>query len=716
MAFELVSITKLLRRKKIQNDTRDSQNNKKSSQKKSDFVLERTIGYNLVRIMAIIIGTVGLVVVIGWIFNIAIFESLTPNSVTMKFSTAISFLMSSVILYLINESKCKNSELARGLLPAPNMIILFYMLTLLVSNFTGINTGIENLFIMEKAGAQGSVLPGVPSIATMISFLLITSVSILSLIRYEKHDQETRIIGGIICGVGVTALLGYVANIPLLYYRINGFSSAMAIHTAITFLLIGIAFMIYSKTKYSESSIGGKLVSIRIKILLVFFSGLVPIMLLIFLLNSSQSKNFLPMIIPETVTILSFIIGASFFIGKFISAPVIQMTKIIDEIALGKLGLEVEPKGNSELVKLTISINKMSRKLKEKNDDLQKTKEKFHALYDQSPDLYRTINMDGIILECNKSYAEHLGYSKEEIIGKSIFDHTAEKDLESIRDSFKTWRKNGNVTNREIWLRRKDGITFPTLLNATAIYDEKGNLLGSNTVIRDMTEIYKVKNEVQEQKEKRLSAIGELSGRISHDLRNPLSVIKTSVSILRLRTGTSDERTQSDLVRIERAISRMTHQIDEVLDYVSPKPLNKQNTTILKILSSAMERLNVPDAVKINLPKEDVQLNCEPEKIEIIFVNLIMNAIQSMRNVGSIFIRTSLENNQTIIEVEDSGPGFSGDVLPKLFDPLFTTRQIGTGLGLVSCKRIAEQHGGTIEAKNSPDGGALFIIKIPVNV
>ena len=715
MAFESASITKLLKRKKIQNDIHDSQNNKKLSQKKSDFVLERTTEYNLVRILAIIIGSVGLVVVIGWIFNITIFESLTPNSVTMKFSTAISFLMSSVILYLINESKCKNSELARVLLPAPIMIIMFYMSTLLISNLTGINTGIEKLFIIEKGGAQGSVLPGVPSIATMINFLLIIPASILSLIRYEKHDKETRIIGGIICGVGVTALLGYVANIPLLYYRINGFSSAMAIHTAMTFLLIGIAFMIYSKSNYSESSKVGTFVSIRIKILAIFI-GIVPTMLLIYLLHSSESKNFLSTVIPEVVTMISFAIVASFFIAKFISTPISQRTKMVEEISEGKLGVEIEPRGNSELVKLTISINKMSRKLKEQNDDLQKTKEKFKTLYDKSPDLYRTISMDGIILDCNKSYAEHLGYSKEEIVGKPIFDHTAEKDLESIRDSFKTWKKNGNVTNREIWLRKKDGTTFPTLLNASAIYDENGNLLGSNTVIRDMTEIYKVKNEVLEQKEKRLSAIGELSARISHDLRNPLSVIKTSVSILRLRTGTSDERTQSDLVRIERAISRMTHQIDEVLDYVSPKPLNKENTTILKILSSAMERLNVPNAVKINLPKEDLKLNCEPEKIEIIFVNLITNAIQSMRNTGSIFIRTSLENNQIIIEVEDSGPGFRGDVLQRLFDPLFTTRQIGTGLGLVSCKRIIEQHGGTIVAKNSPDGGALFIIKIPVNV
>ncbi|MBI3638777.1 MAG: PAS domain S-box protein [Thaumarchaeota archaeon] len=436
-----------------------------------------------------------------------------------------------------------------------------------------------------------------------------------------------------------------------------------------------------------------------------------------------QSINQLQLMLLSSISlIITFTSALTILFANNLVNPIKKLTNIIERIDKNPAiefplhELEGAQNNTNEISKLYVTFNKMMSSLDKSTHDLKLAEKKFRTLYDEMPDLCRTIDTNGIILDCNKVYASSLGYSKEEVIGKSIFDHTAEKDLESITDSFQTWKKSGNVSNREIWLRRKDGTTFLTMLNATAIYDEKGNLLGSNTVIRDMTEIYKAKNEVVEQKEKRLSAIGELSARISHDLRNPLSVIKTSVSILRLRTGTSDERTQSDLVRIERAISRMTHQIDEVLDYVSPKPLNKQNTTILKILSLAMERINMPATVKINLPKEDLKLNCEPEKIEIIFVNLITNAIQSMRNIGSIFIRASLENNQAIIEVEDSGPGFRGDVLQRLFDPLFTTRQIGTGLGLVSCKRIVEQHSGTIEAKNSPDGGALFIIKIPVNV
>jgi PAS domain S-box-containing protein len=407
------------------------------------------------------------------------------------------------------------------------------------------------------------------------------------------------------------------------------------------------------------------------------------------------------------------VVLSSIFVAKRIAKPITQMTETIKAISRGELGTVALPSGNLELTRLALSINQMSIVLKDHHDELQKTKQKFRELYENSPDLFRTVDKHGIILGCNKSYAEKLGYTKREIIGKSLFDHVPEQNLEAMKDSFETWRKAGIVSNREIWLKRKDGTTFPTLLNAKALYDGEGNILGSVTVLRDMSEIYKVKNEVLEQKEKRLLAIGELSARISHDLRNPLSVIKTSVALLRFRLESADEKTQGDLVRIERAISRMTHQIDEVLDYVTPKPLNIQNTSLLKVLSSALERLSVPDTVTINLPKEDVNVTCDPEKIEVVFANLLTNAIQVMRNAGSIHIRARSEDEKTVIEVEDNGPGINDYVLTRLFDPLFTTRQTGTGLGLVSCKRIVEKHGGTIEAKNGSIQGAIFVITIP---
>lgn len=337
---------------------------------------------------------------------------------------------------------------------------------------------------------------------------------------------------------------------------------------------------------------------------------------------------------------------------------------------------------------------------------------KFRSLYDNSPDLLRTINTEGIILDCNKQYAASFGYSKDEVIGKSIFAHTADDSLSQMNDSIESWKKSGKVWSREIWFKRKDGTTFPGLLSATNLYDDQGNLIGSNTVIKNLEDLYKARNAVLEEKTKRLSAVGQLASRISHDLRNPLSVIKNTVDLMKIRNPV-DEKTKADLLRLDRAVMRMAHQVDEVLDYVSPKPLNIQSHSVRDILINTLERISNPPGVSIELSQNDVQLKCDYEKLEAVFVNLITNAIQAMNNIGQIYLRIKEESENVVVEVEDTGPGIPDDVLPKIFDPLFTTRQVGTGLGLVSCKAIVEKHNGTIDIHTRVGKGTIFIIRLP---
>jgi PAS domain S-box-containing protein len=123
----------------------------------------------------------------------------------------------------------------------------------------------------------------------------------------------------------------------------------------------------------------------------------------------------------------------------------------------------------------------------------------YENIYDSSPVLYRTINTDGIILDCNRAYVKALGYlSKEELIGTSIFDCTAEQSLDEMHKTFETWRKAGHVQNREVCLKRKDGTTFPALLNASSIFDEMGTLVASNTVITNVTEIHNTRKALEE--------------------------------------------------------------------------------------------------------------------------------------------------------------------------------------------------------------------------
>ena len=112
-----------------------------------------------------------------------------------------------------------------------------------------------------------------------------------------------------------------------------------------------------------------------------------------------------------------------------------------------------------------------------------------------APIMWRRINSIGIILDCNSTYANKLGYAKSEILGKSVFEHVPKESWESMNDSLKTWFETGNVSDRKITFKKQDGSTFPGLLHATSLYDEKQNLLGSNTVIFDLTEMSDAKIE-----------------------------------------------------------------------------------------------------------------------------------------------------------------------------------------------------------------------------
>ena len=111
----------------------------------------------------------------------------------------------------------------------------------------------------------------------------------------------------------------------------------------------------------------------------------------------------------------------------------------------------------------------------------------YKKIIDESPAMWRKINSIGIILDCNDSYAEKLGYPKKEIIGKSIFEHVAQESWDKMKESFDRWGEKGEVSDMQLVFKRSDGSTFPVLLNATSIFDEYGNLSGSNTVIVDLS-------------------------------------------------------------------------------------------------------------------------------------------------------------------------------------------------------------------------------------
>ncbi len=216
-------------------------------------------------------------------------------------------------------------------------------------------------------------------------------------------------------------------------------------------------------------------------------------------------------------------------------------------------------------------------------------------------------------------------------------------------------------------------------------------------------------------KKEKLSVIGELTARISHDLRNPLGVIKLTVQAIEIRVNNKlDPKLDEYLPVINDAISRINHQIGQVLGFVKTIPLDKKLVSISKILQDSIKEVTVPKNISIILPENDFSLMADKVQLSVAFSNIISNAVDAIgEGEGKIIIRAKSENSNLIIELEDSGDGIPKENLDKIFEPLFTTKQRGTGLGLSSVKAIIEAHGGTISAKSPP---TVFTISLPQNV
>ena len=214
-------------------------------------------------------------------------------------------------------------------------------------------------------------------------------------------------------------------------------------------------------------------------------------------------------------------------------------------------------------------------------------------------------------------------------------------------------------------------------------------------------------------KSERLSAIGELSGRLAHDLRNPLSVMKMSIDLLKQSPKDlkiSDSKISKRINLIEKSIDRISHQVDDVLGYVRHSPLTLTNISIHDAIQNSLDKINIPNDVDVSLSEQDVMINCDVIKLDAVFINLVVNSIQAMSDGGKIEIKIFDKDNSVIIKFIDSGNGISGEDIEKVFEPLFTTKQKGTGLGLASCKNIIEQHQGEISVLNDP---TTFTIILP---
>jgi signal transduction histidine kinase len=258
---------------------------------------------------------------------------------------------------------------------------------------------------------------------------------------------------------------------------------------------------------------------------------------------------------------------------------------------------------------------------------------------------------------------------------------------------------------------------FDTKLRESKISEINSIVESFNNMEASLKKLFATEKELAETKARvkneRLTAIGELAASMAHDMKNPLGTIKSGIDIIK-RNVKSDENLDEILKRVDRAISRMSHQVEDVLNYVRFTPLDVKPVKALNLLQSAIKTVDVPKTIAVEITGKDVDLVCDEKKMEIVFINLILNAVQAIgEGSGKIILNVGDDENNVVIKVQDSGSGVPKEISSDIFKPLVTTKQKGTGLGLASCKNIVEQHGGSISFSNNP---TVFIVTLPKNL
>jgi len=275
---------------------------------------------------------------------------------------------------------------------------------------------------------------------------------------------------------------------------------------------------------------------------------------------------------------------------------------------------------------------------------------------------------------------------------------------------------SGGFRNRfELTTRRaSDGRTLELGLTSSALVDEQGRFLGHVVHFQDVTELRKMERVLR--RSERMSAIGALSASVAHEIRNPLAAISGCAELLEGEVrGEENER----LLRvIRRETSRLANIVTELLDYTRPRELVRAEVDLRRNLEELAEsfradRSHADVELVLSLPSEPQLAAVDAAQIGQVLWNLVRNGVQAMDGKGRLELGLATLEHQVRLSVRDHGHGIPPEQLDRIFEPFFSTKQGGSGIGLALVHRIIEAHGGQIEVHSSVGDGTQFVIRLP---
>jgi PAS domain S-box-containing protein len=333
------------------------------------------------------------------------------------------------------------------------------------------------------------------------------------------------------------------------------------------------------------------------------------------------------------------------------------------------------------------------------------------------------LNSDDEIVSWNRGAETVFGYSESEVLGRHFSflvpkELVEEGELKRLRE--KTI-KEGCIQNYETERITKEGKRITVSLTRTVIQDADGKVVGSSAILRDITEKKKLEEKLLHSE--RLATIGRMSAKVAHEIRNPLSSISLNTELLEEEIGgykgVDSTEAKSLLGSISRELDRLTEITDDYLRFAKlPAPrlkaltVNRMVSDLLRMLGKEMQENGVTTDTKLaaKLPKVKI----DQQQLRRALLNILKNSLEAMPDGGNISVETRADTDRVLISISDTGVGIEEDHMNRIFTPFFSTKEMGTGLGLPLAQQIVAEHGGEITCTSGLGSGSTFVVSLPM--
>ena len=425
--------------------------------------------------------------------------------------------------------------------------------------------------------------------------------------------------------------------------------------------------------------------------------------------------SYMMALLMVTLLILFSATWFGFRLAKDITVPIKELAEATHQIATGDLSFRIQMKAADEIGMLVQSFNQMTEDLQVSRSELERRKKYMEIVLKNVAAGVISIDEKGMITTINTSAEQMLKIKGEAVLEKKFSEVLAKEYVEQIEgllSEFKSAQKDSIEKQLTVNLK---GRSLSLLINLTTLKDEEGKPLGVVAVFDDLTQLIKAQ---------RMAAWREVARRIAHEIKNPLTPIQLSAQRLRKRyLG----KLQPDGAVFEECTRTIVKQVEELKGMVNefsnfarmpacqPTP-NHLNEIIQETLVLFQE---APKEVRIEFVPHDLPVfNIDRDQMKRVMINLIKNSLAAIEREGKVRIETSYDPRLQMVrlEVSDDGCGIPDEEKGKLFEPYYSTKKSGTGLGLTIVNAIIADHNGYIRVRDNEPKGTTFLIELPVRV